>query len=149
MEGLRLRMQKILLHLPFSVLSLASCVLSLNKFDYSHYLVWIDEPFNTNVLQPFYQKIMITYITYTILIHYYIHYLTEKSETRKLRAGNRKLESRYYLSSQFHQVTPFSLFHRPSNVPQTRRRRALSVILTQRNKTEKAYQVMRDIAENR
>ena len=62
-------------------LSLESCVLCLIKSDYFHYLVWIAEPFNTNVLQHFHQKIMITSITYTLPIHYYMHYLAQKSKT--------------------------------------------------------------------
>ena len=59
-----------------------SCVLCLvsNKSDYSHYYVWIAEPFNTNVLQHFHQKIMITYITYTIANHYYMRYLAIEAE---------------------------------------------------------------------
>ena len=103
----------------FAIQCLESCVLCLesNKSDYSHYLVWIAKPFNTNVLQHFHQKIMITYITYTILIHYYMHYLTEKSKVRKLRTGNRKLKQMITSTSQFHQVTPFSLFYCPSIAP--------------------------------
>ncbi len=63
------------------VSSLKSDVLGLVNSDYSHYLVWIAKPFNTNVLQHFHQKNMITSITYTLLIHYYIHYLAQKSRT--------------------------------------------------------------------
>jgi hypothetical protein len=51
--------------------------------DYFHYLAWSAEPFNINVLQHFHQKIMITSITYTIAIHYYMHYLAKKSRTRR------------------------------------------------------------------
>ena len=91
---------------------------------------------------------MITYITYSIANDYYMHYLAEKSKTRKLKTDNEKLESRYYLTSQFQQVTPFSPFHCASTVRQTKRRRALNVRLTHSNRTEMAYQVMRDIAEN-
>ena len=47
---------------------------------YSHYLLWIAKPFNTNVLQHFHQKIMITSITYSIENDYYIHYLSQKSK---------------------------------------------------------------------
>jgi len=117
--------------------------------DYSHYLVWIAEPFNTNVLQHFHQKIMITSITYTIANDYYIHYLRRNRKTCKLRTDNRKLKSYDYLTNEFQQVTPFSLFHCASTVPQTKRTWALSVKLTHRNKTEMAYQVMREITENR
>ena len=49
--------------------------------DYSHYYVWIAEPFNTNVLQHFHQKIMITSITYTIANDYYIHHLQRNRKT--------------------------------------------------------------------
>jgi len=91
---------------------------------------------------------MITSITYTIANDYYMRYLSEKSKAWKLRTGNRKLKSVITLTSQFHQVTPFSLFHCASTVPQTRRRQALSVRLTHSNKTEMAYQVMREIAAN-
>jgi len=130
-------------HLESSVLRLESCM-----SDYSHYLVWIAEPFNTNVLQHFHQQIMITFITYSIANHYYMHYLQRNRKTCKLRTDNRKLESYDYLTSKFHQVAPFSLFHCPSTARQTKRRRALSVILTHRNKTEMAYQVMTKITEN-
>jgi hypothetical protein len=85
-------MKEILFHLQSSllspascVLSLESCVLSLNNSDHSHYLVWIAKPFNTNGLQHFHQKIMITYITYTIANHYYMHYLQRNRKTCKLR----------------------------------------------------------------
>ena len=61
---------------------------SLLKSDYSHYLVWIAKSFNTNVLQHFHQKIMITYITYSIENDYYIHYLSQKSEN--LETENRE-----------------------------------------------------------
>ena len=86
---------------------------------------------------------MITYITYTIANDYYMHYLQRNRKTCKLRTGNRKRKSYDYLTRQFHQVAPFSLFHSASTAPQTKRRRASSVMLTQRNKTEMAYQVMR------
>jgi hypothetical protein len=86
--------------------------------------------FNTNALHHFHQEIMITYITYSIANYYYMRYLTEKSKIPKLRTGNRKLRSGDYLSSQFHQVMQFSLFHRASNAPQTKKRQAFSVILT-------------------
>jgi hypothetical protein len=52
-------------------------------------------------------------------------------------------------SNEFQQVTPFSLFHRASTVQKTKKRQAFSVTLTHRNKSEMAYQVMRNIAENR
>jgi hypothetical protein len=91
---------------------------------------------------------MITYITYTIENHYYMHYLAEKSKTCKLRAENRKLNQMITLTNEFQQVIPFSLFHCASTAPQTKRRRALSDELTHRNKTEMAYQVMRKIAWN-
>jgi hypothetical protein len=51
-------------------------------------------------------------------------------------------------TNEFHQVMPFSLFHCASDVPQTKTKQALSVTLTHSNKTEMAYQVMREIAEN-
>jgi len=91
---------------------------------------------------------MTTYITYSIANDYYMHYLTEKSKIRKLKTDNEKLGSRYYLTSQFQQVTPFSLFHCASTAPQTKRRRALSVRLTHCDKTEMTYQVMRNITRN-
>ncbi len=50
-------------------------ILYWSKRYYFHYLVWIAEPFNTNVLQHFHQKIMITSITYSIENDYYIRYL--------------------------------------------------------------------------
>jgi hypothetical protein len=53
------------------------------------------------------------------------------------------------LTSQFHHVTPSSLFHCASTAPQTKKRRAFSVILTHRNKTEIAYQVVIDDSGNR
>ena len=92
---------------------------------------------------------MITSITYSIANDYYMHYLQRNRKTCKLRTGNRKLKQMITLTSQFHQVTPFSLFHCASTVPQTKIRRALSIILTHSSKTEIAYQVMRKIAENR
>jgi len=64
------------------------------KADYSHYLVWIAEPFNTNVLQHFHQKIMITYITYTIAIYYYMRYLAiETQNLGSLLTQGRKLKT--------------------------------------------------------
>jgi hypothetical protein len=88
----------------FAIQCLEPCVLCLNKSDYFHYLVWIAEPFNTNVLQHFHQKIMITSITYAIANDYYMHYLQGNRKTCKLRTDNRKLRSYDYLSSKFHQV---------------------------------------------
>jgi hypothetical protein len=78
-------MQEILFHLQFSLLCLESCVLSPENSDYSHYLVWTAKPFNTNVLQHFHQKIMITYITYSTANDYYTHYLQRNRKTCKLR----------------------------------------------------------------
>ncbi len=80
-------MQKILFHRRSCVLSLVSCVLSLvsNKSDYSHYLVWIAETLNTNVLQHFHQEIMITYITYTVANDYYMPTYWRDRKTCKLR----------------------------------------------------------------
>ncbi len=93
---------------------LKSCVLSLNNSDYSHYLVWTAKPFNTNVLQHFHQKIMITSITYSIENDYYIRYLaigtqnlgSPKTQGWKLKTENRKLktESYDYLTNEFRQV---------------------------------------------
>jgi hypothetical protein len=91
---------------------------------------------------------LITSITYTTLIHYYMHYLAGKSKIRKLTTDNRKRDPMTTSSNEFHQVMPFSLFHCAPNVPQTKIRRALRIILTHRNKTEMPYQVMREIAEN-
>jgi hypothetical protein len=71
--------------LKSQVSSLKSDVLCLNNSDYFHYLVWIAESFNTNVLQHFHQKIMTTSITYTIANDYYMHYLLEDRKTCKLR----------------------------------------------------------------
>jgi hypothetical protein len=88
-------------------------------------------------------------ITYLIAICCYVDYLSRRSKIRKLKTESRKLDPLTTSSSEFHQVTPFSLFHCASNVPQNKKRQALSVKLTQRNKTEMAYQVMTDIAENR
>jgi hypothetical protein len=51
-------------------------------------------------------------------------------------------------TNEFQQVTPFSLFHCASIAPQIKKRQALSVTLTKRNKTEMAYQVIRRITEN-
>jgi len=103
----------------FAIQCLESCVLSLvsNKSDYSHYLVQIAKPFNTNVLQHFHQKIMITSITYSLANNYYMHYLQRNRKTCKLRTGNRKLKQMITSTSQFHQVTPFSLFYCPSIAP--------------------------------
>jgi hypothetical protein len=129
----------------FAIQCLKSCVLSLNNSDYSHYLVCMAESFKTNVLQHFHQKIMITSITYPIANHYYMHYLQRNRKTCKPRTeaenGNPVITS----SNEFQQVMAFSLFHCVSNAPQTRKRRALSVILTYRNKIQMAYQVMRRI----
>jgi hypothetical protein len=89
------------------------------------------EPFNTNVLQHFHQRIMITYITYTIAIYYYMRYLAIETENLgnpencELKTENRKPYD--YLTNQFQQVTPFSLLHRASTAPQTKRKQALSV----------------------
>ena len=121
---------------------------SLFKVDYSHYLVWIDEPFNTNVLQHFHQKIMITSITYSIANHYYMRYLQRNRKTCKLRTEAENWNPMITSTNEFQQVTPFSLFHCASTVRQTKRKQALSVTLTHSNKTEMAYQVMRKIAEN-
>ena len=49
--------------------------------DYSHYYVWIAKPFNTNVLQHFHQKILVTSITYTTANDYYMHYLQRSRKT--------------------------------------------------------------------
>jgi hypothetical protein len=91
---------------------------------------------------------MITYITYSIANHYYMRYLQRNRKTCKLRTGNRKLKSVITLTSQFQQVVAFSLFPCVSTVQQTKRRRALSGILTHSDKTEMVYQVMRKIAGN-
>ena len=86
------------------VLRLESWVLSLNNSDYSHYLVWIAKPFNTNVLQHFHQEKMITSITYSTANDYYIHYLQRNRKTCRLRPDNRKPRSGDYLTNEFHQV---------------------------------------------
>ena len=145
-------MQKILFHLPLSVLRLESCVLSLvsSKSDYFHYLVWIAKSFNTNVLQHFHQEIMTTSITYSIANHYYMHYLQGNRQpienlSKTLKTVDCILKTKIPMttsSSQIGQVMPFSLFYYASNAPQTKKRRALSVTLTHSNKTEMAYQVM-------
>jgi hypothetical protein len=88
-------------------------------------------------------------ITYLIAICCYVDYLSRRSKIRKLKTESRKLDPLTTSSSEFHQATPFSLFHCASNVPQNKKRQALSVKLTQRNKTETANQVMRGITENR
>jgi hypothetical protein len=67
-----------------------------------------------------------------------------KTENRKLKTEIPMITS----TNEFHQVMPFSLFHCASNVPQTKRRQALRVILTHCSKIEMAYQVMKDIARN-
>jgi len=112
--------------------------------------VWIAESLNpthvSTALWYFYGKNCDYLITYTITIYHYVDYLSRRSKIRKMKTENRKPRSLNYLTSQFHQVTPFSLFHCASNVRQTKRRRALNVRLTHRNKTEMAYQVMREIA---
>jgi hypothetical protein len=152
MKDLRLRMQKILFHLRSSVLSLVSI-----KSDYSHYLVWTANPFNTNVLQHSHQKIMTTSITYSTANDYYMHYLQRNQKPiedpwKTLKNIDFILKTEIPMttsSSQIQQVVPFSLSHYASNAPQTRRTQALSVKLTHSNKTEMAYQVMRNIAENR
>jgi hypothetical protein len=132
----------------FALCDSVSWVLSLNNSDYYHYLVWIAESFNTNVLQHFHQKIMITSITYLTSNDYYIHYLQRNRKTRKPRTEAENWDPVITSTNEFHQVTPFSLFHCASNAPQTRRTRALRLILAHRNKTEMPYQVMRDIARN-
>ncbi len=71
--------------LSSAIQCLESCVLYLSKSDYSHYLVWIAEAFNTNVLQHFHQKIMTTYITYTIANDYYMPTYRRNRKTCKLR----------------------------------------------------------------
>jgi PhoPQ-activated pathogenicity-related protein len=121
---------------------LASWLLCLENSDYSYYLVCMAEPFNNDVLQHFHQKIMITSITYSIANHYYIHYLRGNRKTRKPRTEAENWDPMITSTSQFHQVTPFSPSHCASTAPQTRRRQALSVTLTHRNKIEMAYQVM-------
>ena len=120
-----------------------------DKADYSHYLVWIAESFNTNVLQHFRQRIMTTSITYSTANDYYMHYLQRNRKTCKLRTDNRKLRSHDYLTNEFQQVIPSSLFHGAPTAPQTKKRRAFSVILTYRSKSETAYQVMTESADNR
>ena len=99
---------------------------------------------------------MTTYITYSIANDYYMHYLHRnrkpiENPSKTLKTVDFILKTEIPMttsSSQFQQVTPFSLFHCAPNVPQTNIRRALKAILTNRNKTEMAYQVMRDIAGN-
>ena len=94
-------MQKILLSPGSCVLRLESCVLGLVNSDYSHYLVWIAKPFNTNVLQHFHQEKMITSITYSTANDYYTHYLQRNRKTCKLRTDNRKRRSGDYLTNEF------------------------------------------------
>ena len=80
--------------LSSAIQCLESCVLCPNKSDYSHYLVWIAKPFNTNVLQHSHQKIMITFITYTIANDYYICYLAiETQNLGSLLTQGRKLKT--------------------------------------------------------
>ena len=102
-QDLRCRKLSFIYNSLSCVLSLVSCVLSLINSDYFHYLAWIAESFNTNVLQHFHQKKMITSITYTLQIHYHIHYLAQKSRTIEnpencdyiLKTENRKLKTKF------------------------------------------------------
>ncbi len=59
------------------------------------------ESFNTNVLQHFHQKNMITYITYSLANDYYIRYLATETQNlgslltqgRKPKTENQKLKT--------------------------------------------------------
>ncbi len=94
---------------------------------------------------------MTTYITYSIANHYYMHYLaTETENPGSLKNKGLKLKTENLMTtstSQFQQVVTSSLLHCGSTVPQTKKRRALSVKLTHSDKTEMADQVMKN--ENR
>jgi hypothetical protein len=80
--------------------------------------------------------------------HYYMHYLaTETENPGSLKTKGLKLKTENLMTtstSQFQQVVIFSLLHCALTVPQTKKRRALSVKLTHSNKTEMAYQVMKN-----
>jgi hypothetical protein len=99
---------------------------------------------------------MTTSITYSIANHYYMHYLQRNRQlignpSKTLKTVDFILKTENLLttsSSQIQQVIPFSLFHCVSNAPQTKKRQALSLQLTYRNKIETTYQVMIDIARN-
>jgi hypothetical protein len=115
-----------------------------NLTQHSFYLVWIAKPFTTNVLQHFHQKIMTTYITYLTANDYYMPTYCRDRKTCKPTTEAANWDPMITSTNEFQQVMPFPLFHCASNAPQTKKRRALSVILTHRNKTEMAYQVMRE-----
>ena len=59
---------------------------------------WIAESLNPThdpgVLWFFHQKIVVACITYTLLTHYYMYYLSKNSKIRKLRAKRWKLKAK-------------------------------------------------------
>jgi hypothetical protein len=105
-------------------------------------------PLTQMFYSTFIKKIVTTSITYMTANDYYMPTYWRDRKTRKPRTEAENWDPMITSTNEFRQVMPFSLFHCASTAPQTQRRQALNAKLTQRNKTEMPYQVMRNIAEN-